>query len=756
MSDFVINNGVLVSYQGPGGNVVIPEGMTSIGCWAFSDCEIPACVTIPASVTSIGDYAFSNCRGLTSVTIPESVTSICCGAFSGCRSLTCATIPASVTSIGDRAFYCCESLTSVTIPASVKSIDRKAFYYCSSLTSVTIPAGVTRISDETFESCRSLQSVKLPEGVTEIGEKAFYECTSLVSVNIPDSVRSIGYGTFEKCKSLSEVTLPDSLTQLAPHIFAGCSSLTKLNLPKSLTKIGDVALQWCKIPSVVIPDGVTEIGRNAFSRCAKLRSAGPVGSGCDYEFPWTEEIPAYAFSGMRELERAVLPATIKKVGGNAFKDCSSLCDLTMPAAAKVSKNTFAGCGMLGQIKEPEAVPAGPAAEGGGKVGEAPAFVIVKDRLLRYNGEEHDVVIPDGVKIIGARAFRWRRLHSVTIPASVETIEQEAFEGCHALSSVTIQGKIKKLGANAFPWFAPGSAGEAAMLSIFKSIPLGAYTASAQSGAIWDFCRLFSGLDQTSEVFRDDLRFIGSHLKLPQKYGDKLVYHHLFENEALRHAVLEADAIPAKEVNWLVEAAQSEADTAIVAELLAYKDRLLSVKGARKKLEQQEKQAAEKVLRFERSVADWRKLLRFTYENGDIVITGVNIREPVIEIPGHIGTRRVRVIASGAFAYNLKPGEKQFWCPEKIILPEGIEEIRSAAFCCGEDIEIHFPSTVKALPEGCFCAVENLTLYLPASVEQIGEELAFDSADTPFKAFCAPAGSYAEQYAKEHGIPYEAI
>lgn len=384
-------------------------------------------------------------------------------------------------------------------------------------------------------------------------------------------------------------------------------------------------------------------------------------------------------------------------------------------------------------------------------------MIVKGRLLQYNGKEHDVVIPDGVKIIGARAFYWnRQLHSVTIPASVESVEREAFWRCDALCSVTIQGKITKLGANAFPWFAPGSAGEAAMRSIYEAVQLSAYTAAARVEAVEDFCRLFSGLDQSSEVFRDDLRFIGSHLKLPQKYGDKLVYHHIFENEALRHAILEADAIPAKEVNWLLEAAQSEADTAVVAELLAYKDRLLSVKGARKKLEQKEKRAAEKALIFERSVADWRKLLRFTYENGDVVITGVNIREQVIEIPDHIGTRRVRVIDRGAFAYHLKPGEKQLWFPEKIILPEGIEEIRSGAFYCGKDIEIHFPSTVKALPEGCFCAVENLTLYLPASVEQIGEELAFDSADTPFKAFCAPAGSYAEQYAKEHGIPFEAI
>ena len=113
--------------------IVIEEGVTSIGDFAFSGCNSLTSVSIPASVTSIGDFAFDVCSSLTSVSIPASVTSIGDFAFSGCNSLTSVSIPASVTSIGIGAFSNCSSLTSVSIPDSVTSIGEGAFSGCSSL-----------------------------------------------------------------------------------------------------------------------------------------------------------------------------------------------------------------------------------------------------------------------------------------------------------------------------------------------------------------------------------------------------------------------------------------------------------------------------------------------------------------------------------------------------------------------------------------------------------------------------------------------
>ena len=172
--------------------VIIEDGVTSIGDWAFYNCKSLTSVTIPNSVTRIGSYAFGGCSKLPSITIPDSVTSIgneC--AFGGCSSLTSVTIGNSVTSIELGMFDGCSSLTSIDIPNSVTSIDSVAFYECSSLTSVTIGNGVTSIGDGAFASCTSLTSVTIPDSVTSIGYGAFDSCTSLTSVTIPKSVTSI-------------------------------------------------------------------------------------------------------------------------------------------------------------------------------------------------------------------------------------------------------------------------------------------------------------------------------------------------------------------------------------------------------------------------------------------------------------------------------------------------------------------------------------------------------------------------------------
>lgn len=229
-------------YCGSLTNIVIPDSVTSIGIWAFEQCNnlegvyitdiVAWCaidfdgsnanplsyagnlhlnghlvtdLVIPEGVTSIGNYAFYNCSSLTSITIPDSVRSIGVSAFEDCNSLTGITIPDGVTSIGNSAFRRCYSLTSIVIPDSVTSIGSYAFYGCSSLTSVTIGSGVTSIEKSAFENCRSLTSINIPDSVTSIGERAFYNCNSLINIVIPDNVTSIGTHAFYGCTSLDVV-----------------------------------------------------------------------------------------------------------------------------------------------------------------------------------------------------------------------------------------------------------------------------------------------------------------------------------------------------------------------------------------------------------------------------------------------------------------------------------------------------------------------------------------------------------------------
>lgn len=139
-------------------------------------------LVIPDSVTSIGDYAFFDCNNLTSIEIPNSVTSIGSSAFGDCNSLTNIKIPNSVTSIGDNTFSGCSSLISITISNKITNIGIRMFSSCTNLTNITIPDNVTNIRDYAFFYCTNLTNIKIPNRVTSIGNYVFYKCIKLSEI----------------------------------------------------------------------------------------------------------------------------------------------------------------------------------------------------------------------------------------------------------------------------------------------------------------------------------------------------------------------------------------------------------------------------------------------------------------------------------------------------------------------------------------------------------------------------------------------
>ena len=193
--------------------IVIPDSITSIGSGAFANCPCLDSVYITdiakwcgISFTNYSSNPLSNAKNLylngelvTNLVIPEGVTSIGNYAFSYCSSLASVTIPDSVTTIGDYTFSGCSSLASVTIPDSVTSIDNYAFYYCTNLTSVSIGSGVATIGSSAFESCTNLTSVTIPDSVTSIGDRAFLYCSNLANVIIGSGVTTLGGNSFFFC-----------------------------------------------------------------------------------------------------------------------------------------------------------------------------------------------------------------------------------------------------------------------------------------------------------------------------------------------------------------------------------------------------------------------------------------------------------------------------------------------------------------------------------------------------------------------------
>ncbi len=211
--------------------IIIADGVTSIGVCAFDECQVLTAVEIPSSVTSIGQEAFYSCVELQSIKIPFGVTSIGLCAFWDCTSLKSVEIPSSVTSIEYAAFEGCDSLRDVEIPSSVTSIGDSAFAYCGELQSIKIPSGVTNTGEKIFFYCSGLKSVEISSGVKSIGTDAF-SGTALTEVTIPDSVESIDQWAFDGCSNLATVSFQGKVPPtLGERVFSGCDKLTTIYIP---------------------------------------------------------------------------------------------------------------------------------------------------------------------------------------------------------------------------------------------------------------------------------------------------------------------------------------------------------------------------------------------------------------------------------------------------------------------------------------------------------------------------------------------
>ena len=275
-------------------DLVIPNGITSIGNYTFCYCESITSLTIPDTIMSIGKNAFERCTGLTSVTIPDSVKSIGYGAFSYCSGLNNIIIGNSVISIGDYAFNYCSGLTSLVIPNSVTSIGSNAFNYCHHINSVTIPDSVTSIGDYAFYKCGSLESITIPDSVTELGICAFGQCPGVRSVTIGGGVTSLGASVFSNCNLLESVTIEDGITLISEGMFASCPRLKSITIPDSVISIGATAFSNCTgLINILLPDGVMSIGKGAFYYCTSLTNI-------------------------------TITNSITSIGTSAFKDCSSI------------------------------------------------------------------------------------------------------------------------------------------------------------------------------------------------------------------------------------------------------------------------------------------------------------------------------------------------------------------------------------------------------------------------------------------------
>ena len=281
----------------------IPEGVTSIGNWAFQTCWYLTDVTIPESMTSIGNYAFAWSDELNAITIAKSVTSIGKGAFSYCTGLK------DVYYTGSRTQWKNIKIADENEPLLNATLHLNPVNYVASGTcgenltwtlrldgTLTI-SGTGTMQDYEYTTddngdrhttapwyAYSPTKLVIEDGVTYIGHYAFLGCGLTGSVTIPETVTGLGWESFGLCGGLTDVTIPASLTKIRYGTFNGCTGLTSVVIPEGVPMIDGIAFAGCTgLTSIVIPESVTKIEWGAFRDCSNLKDVYYVGSQRQWE-----------------------------------------------------------------------------------------------------------------------------------------------------------------------------------------------------------------------------------------------------------------------------------------------------------------------------------------------------------------------------------------------------------------------------------------------------------------------------------------
>lgn len=490
-------------------HLVIPEGVEKIGQWAFYDCTRLTTVTLPSTMTQIDNYAFYFCP-LRSIVVKtetplsirhETFTSyekamlyvpVGCGAiyrvasyWKDFKDIVEGDLPerdiihfadllvkdicvknwdadddgelsreeaATVKDLGTnfrrkRDIVSFDELQHFT---GLTSIADDAFYYCDAMESITLPTTITSIGDHTFCCCKKMTRFDLPSTLESIKTHAFYDCDNLVEINIPENVTSIGSHAFNGCEKLRHIDLPGKVRELGWGAFKSCVALETVTMHEGLERIGNEAFYNCaSLKAIVIPASVDSIGNGIVGRCSQLALI-KVNAG-NNKYDSRDNCNGIVKTADNELMQAckntVIPNTVTSISGYAFRDCTPLESVFIPASVSAVKNTcndspFWGCDNLVSIK------VDPANAVYDSRGNCNAIIKTKNNELAYGCQ--GTILPDGVRTIGNRAFyECTGLKSIVVPEGVTFIDDNAFFGCENMTSISLPESLTRLGYNVF-------------------------------------------------------------------------------------------------------------------------------------------------------------------------------------------------------------------------------------------------------------------------------------------------------------------
>ena len=430
-------------------SITIPDSVTSIGKSAFSNCSSLTSITIPNGVTSIGESAFSYCRSLTSITIPDSVTSIGDAAFKYCSNLKTISLSckssfkksdfgdqanlvsytlhtlkkteaktATCTEDGNKEYWTCEHcgkyfLSDDTNPETAKAVEQSEFIIPASHKLTKVEAKDATCTEDgnkeywTCEHCKkyflsddtnpeTAKAVELSETITPALK---HKNATTRGASKPDGTKP-GYSGDLYCPDCDKVVekgytywIEDNLTwklyEDGTLNISGTGAMKNYGYSNNQSPV-----YWnTNVKKVVIEDGVTSIGNEAFHLC-------------------------------RNLISITIPKTLKSIGNNAFYDCTSLTSVTIPGNVEsIGESAFYYCDNLTDVTLQDGVKS---------IGDA-AFIWCNNLT--------NIVLPNSVTSIGYYAFKdCTSLTSIKIPDSVTSIGNDAFKNCSSLKTISLSCK----------------------------------------------------------------------------------------------------------------------------------------------------------------------------------------------------------------------------------------------------------------------------------------------------------------------------
>lgn len=487
---------------------------------------------------------------------------------------------------------------------------------------------------------------------------------------------------------------------------------------------------------VEIPSGVKKIGRNVFSGCKNLiKISIPEG---------VTEIDDHSFF-MAGMEAVLLPDSLEKIGNGAFKYCENLQEINLPLieVLEIGENAFTGCK---------------------KLVDEEGFFILQDRLFTYYVDNRDkikVLIPERVRVIEDDAFDEFKRIDLEMPIKCPVWSTSGAAKRYGLA----RSVINRDGSTISFKDESGSIISKIILATKdetepkKNTCILAIKCKEKGG--FDFESYDSCFAKLSKI-SNKIRMAMIRLQYPYELSDEMqtVYYKFLKRHAEKAGMIlidendedgirflgEKQIINQLACHKLIDHARLKDNVAITAWLLEYNNASFD------KMPKSKTKLALRIpelisTEIEKTVDDWRKIFKFKYKEGGIIINKYLGEEESVSFPEKIGNKYVIGIGFMTFCFDTSKKVK------KIIIPGWITSIEEGAFFCIENVEVEIQEGIEELPDNIFRVASNLTVKLPNSLKKIGKLFGdSDSHEDNIKIY-VPTGSAAEEFCIKHKWNY---